>query len=83
MKYNVAFKKSVSCDLRKIDKRLVNKILEKIDGELSVKASQYPELTGPFSGLRKCRIGDYRIIFTIINDTVLILRIKHRKNAYK
>ena len=83
MKYKVAFKKSVSRDLRKIDKRLVNKILEKIDEELSVKASQYPELKDPFSGLRKCRIGDYRIIFTIINDTVLILRIKHRKNAYK
>lgn len=83
MKYKVAFKKSVSRDLRKIDKRQVINILEKIDEEISVKASQYPELKGPFSGLRKCRIGDFRIIFTIINDTVLILRIKHRKNAYK
>lgn len=83
MKYKVAFKKSVSRDLKKIDKEQVDKILIKIDKELSTKADQYTELKGSFSGLRKCRVGHYRIIFTIINDTVLILRIKHRKNVYK
>ena len=83
MKYSITFKKSVSRDLKKIDREQVEKILLKIDKELSIKADQYPELKGSFSGLRKCRIGDYRIIFTVINDTVLILRIKHRKDAYK
>ncbi|MCJ7582573.1 MAG: type II toxin-antitoxin system RelE/ParE family toxin [Candidatus Aminicenantes bacterium] len=83
MKYKIAFKKSVSRDLKKIDKKQVDKILIKIDKELSKKADQYPELKGLFSGLRKCRIGDYRIIYTIFNDTVLILRIKHRKDVYK
>ena len=82
MKYRT-FKKSVSHDLRKIDKEQVDKILIKIDQELSTKADKYPELKGAFSGLRKYRIGDYRIIYSIINETVLILRIKHRKNAYK
>jgi len=83
LKYSITFKKSVSRDLKKIDREQVEKILLKIDKELSIKADQYPELKGSFSGLRKCRIGDYRIIFTVINDTVLILRIKHRKDAYK
>ena len=83
MKYKIAFKKSVSRDLKKIDREQVEKILLKIDQELSTEAGQYSKLKGSFSGLRKCRIGDYRIIFTIINDTVLILRIKHRKNVYK
>ena len=83
LKYKIAFKKSVSRDLKKIEKKQVEKILIKIDKELSTKAAQYPELKGSFSGLRKCRIGDYRIVYTIINDTVLILRIRHRKNIYK
>jgi len=77
LKYKITFKKSVSRDLKKIDKDQVDKILLKIDEELSIKAGQYPEMKGSFSGLRKCRIGDYRIIFTIISETVLILRIKH------
>ena len=83
MKYSIAFKKSVSRDLKKIDREQVDKILIKIEKELSTKAGQYPELKGSFSGLRKCRIGDYRIIYTIISETVLILRIKHRKDVYK
>ena len=83
MKYRIAFKKSVSRDLKRIDKEQVDKILDKIDHELSSKVDKYPELKGSFSGLRKCRIGDYRVIYSIVNDTVLILRVKHRKNAYK
>jgi len=83
LKYKIAFKKSISRDLKKIDREQAEKILFKIDKELSTEAGKYPELKGSFSGLRKCRIGDYRIIFTIINDTVLILRIEHRKDAYK
>ncbi len=83
MKHKIAFKKSVSRDLKKIGKEQSKRILDKIEKELSIRASEYPELKGTFSGLRKCRIGDYRVIFTIINDTVLIVRIRHRKEAYK
>jgi mRNA interferase RelE/StbE len=83
LKYSIAFKKSVSRDLKKIDREQAEKILLKIDQELSTEAGKYPELKGSFSRLRKCRIGNYRVIFTIINDTVLILRIKHRKDVYK
>ena len=83
MKYKIAFKKSVSRDLKKLGKPQAKKILNKIEKELIAKADKYPELKGPFTGLRKFRIGDYRIIFAIINDTVLITRIGDRKNVYK
>lgn len=83
MKYKIAFKKSVSRDLKKIDKEQVDRILEKIEDELPEKAETLPTLTGKFSGLRKFRIRDYRVIFSITGDTALILRIRHRKEAYK
>ena len=83
MTYKIAFKKSVARDLKKIGRERSTKILEKIEKELSTKADRYPGLKGQFSGLRKCRIGDYRVIFSIINDTVLIARIRHRKEVYK
>jgi len=81
--YKIAFKKSVTRDLKKIGREQSKKLLDKIEEELSMKASECPELKGPFAGLRRCRVGDYRIIFTIINDTVLITRIRHRKEAYR
>jgi len=83
LKYKITFKKSVSRDLNKLGKSQARIILNKIEIELSSKADQYPQLKGRFSGLRKCRIGDYRVIFSLLNDTVLITRIKHRKEVYR
>ncbi len=83
MNYKIAFKKSVARDLKKIDKEQATKILKKIEDELAEKAETLPVLTGKFSGLRKFRIGDFRVIFAIIGDTALILRIRHRKEAYR
>ncbi len=83
MSYKILFKSSVSRDLKKIDKSKVSTILDKIEKELSENPTKYPTLSGKFKGLRKFRIGDYRIIYTILNDKVLILRIAHRKKAYR
>lgn len=83
MSYKISFKKSFGRDLKKISKDQADRILKKIEEDLPKKADTYPTLTGKFAGLRKCRIGDYRVIYTIIEDTVLILRISHRREAYK
>jgi len=81
--YDISFKSSVYKDLKKIDKTKAAHILDKIEKDLTESPDSYPLLSGKFTGLRKYRVGDYRVIFSILNDTVLILRISHRKNAYK
>lgn len=83
MTYNIAFKKSVAKDLKKIDCPELDRILKKLTSELSVKADQIPELQGQFAGLRKYRVGNYRVIYAIIDDFVLVLRILHRKDVYR
>ena len=83
MNYKIAFKKSVSRDLKKIDKEQAKRILNKIESKLPQKAETLPTLTGKFSGLRKFRVGEFRVIFSILGDTALILRIRHRKEVYK
>ena len=84
MTYKIKFKKSVSKDLKKIDKSVALNILDKIDAELPVNADEYPMLKGRFTGLRKFRIGEYRVIYSIVKtDTVLVLRIAHRREVYR
>jgi mRNA interferase RelE/StbE len=83
LNYKIAFKKSVSRDLKKIDKEQTDRILKKIEDELPQKAKTLLILTGKFSGLRKFRVGYCGVIFSIIGDTALILRIRHRKEAYR
>jgi mRNA interferase RelE/StbE len=83
LSFKVAFKKSVARDLKKIEKKQIDAILRRIEKELPQKAQDFTLLTGQFSGLRKFRIGDYRVIYSIVGDTALILRISHRREAYK
>jgi mRNA interferase RelE/StbE len=81
--YNVVYKKSVQRDLKGLSKAEAKRILDQIEEELSKKPESCPTLRGQFSGLRKYRVGDYRVIYAILGDDVLVLRIGHRKDVYK
>jgi len=81
--YNIVYKKSVHRDLKKLSKAEAGRILNQIEEELSKKADAYPVLKGQFAGLRKYRVGDHRVIFAILGDDVLILRIGHRQDVYR
>ena len=70
-------------DLKRLDKDQADRILAKIEEELPHKAQAFPLLSGRFSGLRKFRVGDHRVIYPIIGDSALILRISHRREAYR
>ena len=83
MSYKIAYKKSVTRDLKKINKNQAERILAKIEEDLPEKADSFPSLTGKFSGLRRFRVGDYRVVYTIMDDKVLILRISHRRESYR
>ena len=83
MAYNVVYKKSVSRDLKNLTKTEATRILNQIEKELSKNPESYPALKGKFAGLRKFRIGDYRIIYAILEYDVIILRIGHRKEVYR
>jgi mRNA interferase RelE/StbE len=81
--HNIVYKKSVQRDLKKLSKAEANRVLDKVEEELSKNAEAYPVLKGQFAGLRKYRIGEYRVIYAILGNDVLILRVGHRKDVYK
>ena len=83
MAYNIVYKKSLQRDLKKLSKEEADRILNDIEQELSKNADTYPVLKGRFTGLRKYRIGDYRVIYALLGDDCLVLRIGHRKEVYK
>ena len=83
MAYNIVYKKSVQRDLKKLPKAEAHRVLNQVEEELSENADTHPVLKGQFAGLRKYRIGDYRVIYAILGADVLVLRIGHRKDVYK
>ena len=83
MAFDIAYKKSVGKDLAGLGKAEARRILDKIEKELPARVDSYLVLKGQFSGLRKLRVGDYRVIFVILGTQVLVLRIGHRKEIYE
>jgi mRNA interferase RelE/StbE len=81
--YSILYKKSVQRDLKKLGASEAQRILDQLEAELSKKPDAYPILKGEFAGLRKYRVGDYRIIYALIDKNVVVLRIGHRKDIYK
>jgi addiction module RelE/StbE family toxin len=81
--YNVVYKKSVHRDLKKLSKAEVSRILDQIEQELTKKPDSSPVLKGQFAGLRKSRIGDYRVIYALVGADILVLRIGNRRDVYK
>jgi len=81
--YSIDYKNSVGKDLKRIGKANTKRILDRIDKELASNPERFPALSGPISGMREFRVGDYRVIFVIIEQSVLILRVQDRKDVYR
>lgn len=62
-----------------IQKRIVLAMDELVS--LGIKASNAKKLKTPFPGYRK-RVGDYRILFEINKEIIIIYRVTKRSEAY-
>ena len=84
--YKVFYLDSVEEDLKKLDRSLRKRILDKIEKYLAKDPKHLGKaLTGQFKGFWRYRVGDFRVIYRIAESEILVLvaRIGHRKNIYK
>jgi len=81
LKYHPNVKKS---DLPKIDAKNRNWIRRAIEERLSKDPEIYGKpLQRTLKGYWKLRVGDYRVVFKVACDDILIFGIIHRKEVYK
>ena len=64
---------------REVQARLQRKLLEYADDPLQHAV----KLSDPAIGTYRFRIGDYRIVFDIAGDEIVILAVGHRKDIYR
>ena len=83
--YKLFIDDKVVKDLRKIDKTWQTKIIVNIKTKLVKNPYLGKKLVGDLSPYYRYRVGDYRVLYEIIESKVLIIvvKIKHRKNVYK
>ena len=70
-------------DLGKLDPQIRLRVLRKISWLSNNFEAITPEtLSGEFKGMFKFRIGDWRVIYTIEEQTLLIQFVGHRREIY-
>ena len=82
MHYQIIFKPRAFKDGEKIPKQMRGRIFEKITLLENDLTGNVKHLTDFFPEYR-LRVGDYRILFEIEGDRVVVYRIRHRKDVYK
>jgi len=80
VKYHPAVR---NLDIKKFDQKTKDRIRRAIETRLLTSPQEYGEpLRRTLKGYWKLRIGDYRVVFKISEDVILILGICHRKEIY-
>ncbi len=82
--YIISIKQSAIKALSRIDLAQRTRLIEAID-KLKTNPNAGSVLKGEFFGLRRIRIGDYRIVYEVQNAqlVILVVRVAHRREVYK
>jgi mRNA interferase RelE/StbE len=82
--YKIFFKVSVEKELKQIPQREIKKILQRID---SLATNPRPPGSEKLTGQERYRVrqGRYRILYSIQDNelTIWVVKISHRKDAYR
>ena len=81
--YKILLTKRALKDLEKLNVDVKLRIKDKLKLLLNDPVGSSKKLSNPLIGSYRFRAGDYRVIFDIDDDKLVILRIGHRKDIYK
>jgi len=71
-------------DLERLDKPIARRILRRLAWFSKNLQSVVPEpLAGQLKGTFKLRVGDWRVVYTLEGNTIIIQFIGHRSNIYR
>ena len=84
MNFSIRIKESAARELRRITKPDRTRIVAAID-RLTETPHLGAALKGDLRGLRRLRVGDYRVVYEVRDEelVVLVVRVAHRRDAYR
>lgn len=84
--YDIRLLESAVRDLAQLDRAVARRILNRLEWFSAHLAELKPEpLTGDLMGFYKLRVGDYRVIYTLLESEYLLVvhAIGHRREIYR
>ncbi len=82
--YQVLYHPEVRGDLARINENMKKRLKKAIEFRLMTAPEQYGEpLRKTLKGYWKMRVGDYRIVFKVSANDIMVFGIIHRKAVYE
>ncbi|CAI4031442.1 Plasmid stabilization protein [Nitrospira tepida] len=82
MKYKIEFKPRAIKDLKTMSLRERERVVAKVEALQTDLAGDVKRLTN-FTPEYRLRVGDYRVLFQVEDDRVMIFRVLPRDKAYR
>ena len=82
MLYHVEILPTARRDLREMPSRDAERVLARLDRLSEGLSGDVKRLQGFTIGYR-LRVGDYRVLFDLDGERVLVQRVRHRREAYE
>lgn len=82
--YSIRIKRSAAREIGRIPRDDRMRIIRAID-RLAEQPLTGSVLKGGLRGLRRVRVGRYRVLYEVLDDelVVLVVRVSHRREAYR
>ena len=83
MSYSLIYHPEVRRDIARLPQNINDRIRKAIEERVLLDPAQYGDpLRRSLKGYRKLRVGDYRVIYRVEKNHVIVLKIGHRKEVY-
>ena len=83
MSYSLALKPSLEKDFRSLPKTIILRVVKRI---IALQDDPTPPQAIKLTGMEtmyRIRVGDYRIIYELDDDTIVVHYVRHRRDAYR
>lgn len=81
MKFDVQFKPKAVKDIERLPPRIQERVLSRVEEMRTDLSGDVKRLT-KFTPEYRLRVGDYRVLFEIEDETIIIYRVRHRREVY-
>jgi len=83
MTYQLVYTRRAARDLDKLDQEALQRIKRGLERYREHPYQFAAKLTNAELGTYRFRMGDYRVIFDVDDDKIVVLRVGHRRDIYR
>jgi len=83
MAYQLIYTQRAKRDIRRLSANIKQRVKIALEKYRNNPMFYAQKLTNPEFGTYRFRIGDYRVIFDLVEEQLIVLRVGHRSDIYR